>query len=121
MIADVLSGSDINDIHNFVCEEYDLSHTGTQHPLPNRQLQRAIERASDTSNPYVAVATLLKSLIDMHVFEDGNKRTAWLSVRLCLQRLDCPPPAPSDEAVPTVFETPSSLLDRRSGCLAPEW
>lgn len=44
---------------------------------------------------YLRAATLIRDLITAHLFEDGNKRTAWLVTREYLQRAgETPPPRP---------------------------
>ena len=79
---------DIYGNHDDIVEEYDLVHDSTGAHFPDRKLQAVIDDARETGSDYEAAASLLQGLIRRHVFEDGNKRTAWVTSRAFLQRCD---------------------------------
>lgn len=72
------SVEDIQAVHEDIVERWDLDHTGTRRALPDRTLRSVLDTAAAKTDPYVRAATLLRKLASAHVFEDGNKRTAWV-------------------------------------------
>lgn len=81
----------IYDLHNEVCDQFDLDHPGVKSQFPNIQLGKAVDDAFRETNPYAEAAALLKNIIDCHVFEDGNKRTATLVAIQYLRNRECQP------------------------------
>jgi death-on-curing protein len=76
----------ILDTHEEIEKEYDLKYTGTKVPNP-KMIFRKITRDSGTyESIYMRAAHLLRNLTTEHVFEDGNKRTAWTETRQYLGR-----------------------------------
>ena len=66
--------------HQEVEDTYDLKYTGARVAAPKLKLKRIQER-NDLETLYLKAAFLLRKLITSHLFEDGNKRTAWLTTR----------------------------------------
>ena len=75
----------IHDIHDQIVRQYDLDHAGVGRPNSDLVLGRIVEDARRIESPYDRAAFYLKRLIEAHVFEDGNKRTAWLAAVWVLQ------------------------------------
>ena len=67
--------------HQEVEREYELKYTGTRVAAPKLKLKRILRKGSDYETLYLRAAFLLRKLITSHLFEDGNKRTAWLTTR----------------------------------------
>lgn len=81
----------IHTIHLEIEEQYDLKYRGTRGFFPDRKIRSVIERASQRETPYAKAAVLLKGIKQIHVFEDGNKRTAWMAAVDYLDRNDFEP------------------------------
>lgn len=90
---DLPSVGDIYDAHDDVVERWDLSHGDTGAVLPDQRIESVLDEASAHDGPYLRAAALLRHLVNAHVFEDGNKRTAWIVARTYLlqQGLDAEP------------------------------
>jgi hypothetical protein len=71
---------------------YDLTYDGTSHPKPEFVLKGIASDVESISDPHTKAATMLRRLISAHVFEDGNKRTAWAIARRMLRRDGFEPP-----------------------------
>ena len=67
--------------HQEVEKEYNLKYTGTRVAAPKLKLKRILREGNDHETLYLRAAFLLRKLITSHLFEDGNKRTAWLTTR----------------------------------------
>ncbi|MCD2203852.1 Fic family protein [Halobacterium sp. KA-6] len=67
--------------HEEVEDVYNLKHTGTRVAAPKLKTKRIIRDADEYNDVYTRAAYLLRKLITRHVFEDGNKRTAWVTTR----------------------------------------
>jgi death-on-curing protein len=78
------SVEDIYAVHEDIVERWDLTHTGTRGVLPDRTLRSVLDDAATKDDPYVCAATLLRKIASAHVFEDGNKRTAWVVAKTYL-------------------------------------
>lgn len=76
----------IHRIHDRVVEVWQLDQSGIQGYLVDRKLARLLDDLRAIPDPYLQAATLLKRLVAMHVYEDGNKRTAWLTMRHTLEQ-----------------------------------
>lgn len=77
---------DILGTHGQIEEVYDLKHTGTRVAAPRLELQELLDEATQYDDVYDRAAFLLRRLITDHLFEDGNKRTAWVETNVYLAR-----------------------------------
>jgi len=87
--------------HEEIEDAYQMTHTGVRARSPTVKLQRIIEEAEGYDDIFLQAATLLRRLITAHIFEDGNKRTAWVTAREYLAKHDQQPAerTPSAERV----------------------
>lgn len=67
--------------HEEIEDAYDMKYTGVKVAAPKLKLKRILRDADDYDDVYDRAAFLLRKLITAHIFEDGNKRTAWTTVR----------------------------------------
>lgn len=68
--------------HDELEKDYDLDHEGASVPNPDVHFSEIIRETRDNHyDPYDRAAYLLRRLITAHLFEDANKRTAWLTIR----------------------------------------
>jgi len=67
--------------HEEIERAYDMKYTGVRVAAPKLKLKRIIREADDYDDLYHRAAYLLRKLVTAHLFEDGNKRTAWVTVR----------------------------------------
>ncbi|AQL43285.1 hypothetical protein BV210_11530 [Halorientalis sp. IM1011] len=74
--------------HEELEDAYNMQYTGTRVPAPKLDLRDILQECEQYERPYFRAACLLRQLITMHLFEDGNKRTAWVTTREYLSRLD---------------------------------
>lgn len=88
MIRDRLpSGRQIVATHDELGEDYDLDHEGASVSNPAVHFSEIVRETRDNHyDPYDRAAYLLRRLITAHLFEDANKRTAWLTIRDYLNR-----------------------------------
>ncbi|WP_129116900.1 Fic family protein [Halegenticoccus tardaugens] len=89
MSDDLPTAEEIIDTHVFIEEEYELKFRGARVAAPQLKLKRLLRDISDdddTEDIYLRAAALLRHIITAHYFEDGNKRTAWLTAREYLER-----------------------------------
>lgn len=86
MTDDFPTPDEVVEIHERIEERYNLTHTGTRATLPKQTLESVIEGTTGHDGTFKQAAALLRDLTTAHVFEDGNKRTAWATTRLFLQR-----------------------------------
>ena len=77
--------------------------TETRAILPDQTLESILDDARDCDDPYVSAATLLRKLATSHVFEDGNKRTAWVVAKSWLVESGRPV-EPSGQPIATVLK-----------------
>lgn len=68
-------------IHDRVVNEYDLTHTGTRVAAPRLKFRKMLAEVDEYEGEYRRAAALLRKIITSHYFEDGNKRTGWLTTR----------------------------------------
>lgn len=89
--------------HEEIVKRYDIDYPGTGAFFPDDKLSRVIERAAEYDDVHTQSATFLKQIPRVHVFEDGNKRTAWLTVLELLDRNGLEP-VPKREEAETVLK-----------------
>ncbi|MEF8757408.1 MAG: Fic family protein [Halobacteriales archaeon] len=77
---------DVFAIHEDIVEQYDLP-PGTGRPFPRIPIESAIDDARERDDHFWRAATLLRGIANAHVFEDGNKRTAYTTARTYLSRV----------------------------------
>ena len=82
---DLPTPAEIIEIHEEIEESYGLDHTGISTQLPEQTLERILTDVDRHDSVYLRAAALLRDLISAHIFEDGNKRTAWTVTRLYLE------------------------------------
>lgn len=99
----LLSTEDVRAIHDQVVLAYDLDHADVSRRNPDLFLERVVEEARQAESPFDRAAIYVCRLIDLHLFEDGNKRTAWLSGVRVLQQHGVTA-TPDREEVPTVLK-----------------
>lgn len=88
---DLPSVENIHRNHDLIVEEYHLDNESIDDPFPDRKLQDIIDEASEYDNPYLRAATLLREIAAVHIYADGNKRTAWITTVEYLDRLGTEP------------------------------
>jgi death-on-curing protein len=94
---DLPNPEDIIGIHDDIENDYDLTHTGARVAAPRLKFKRALRDDVDPhEGTYARAAALLRTIVTSHYFEDGNKRTAWITTRTYLER---------QGATPAVLET----------------
>lgn len=100
--------------HEEIEEAYDLKHTGTMKAAPRLKLRRdVVEVAAEYDTPYMRAAALLFGIQSLHVFNDGNKRTAWAVTQEYLAGCGIDPEVPQDT------ETIEQII-RRAGLFSIE-
>lgn len=67
--------------HQEIEDAYDMKYTGARVAAPKLKLKRILRDGEQHDELYVRAAFLLRKLITAHLFEDGNKRTAWVTTR----------------------------------------
>jgi len=78
-------------IHEEIEKEYDLTHTGAAVAAPKVDLREIRSDAKEFNTIYTQAAYLLRKLLTAHLFEDANKRTAWATTEIFLERHDLTP------------------------------
>lgn len=96
VVDDLPDPEQILQIHEQIEEEYDLTYTGAAVAAPRLKLERLLDDVDEHDGVFVRAAALLRDLVTSHLFEDGNKRTAWAVTNLYLSDHDAEP-AVSDE------------------------
>lgn len=71
------TAKDIVTVHDEIEEEYDLKYKGARVASPRLELRPHTRKAAEYDDVYIRAAFLLRKVVTAHVFEDGNKRTAW--------------------------------------------
>ncbi len=82
---DVLTVDWIHAILDRVVDHYGLQHNGVGRRNPDRFLKELVEDAREIDDPYLKAALFMRRLKNLHVFEDGNKRTGWLAATYILE------------------------------------
>ena len=67
--------------HEEIEEAYDLKYTGARVVAPRLTLRDILEEVREYDDIYMRAACLLRKVLTAHLFEDGNKRTAWTVTR----------------------------------------
>lgn len=75
------SARDVLDTHDEVVARWELKYPGVRVAAPRLKFQRLLEGVAGYDGVYIRAGHLLRDLTTAHYFEDGNKRTAWLTVR----------------------------------------
>lgn len=88
--------------HDLIVEEYQLDNPGVEDPFPDRKLQEILDEASEYDDVYLRAATLLREIAAVHIYADGNKRTAWITTIEYLDRLRIEPAEEGPEQVDRV-------------------
>lgn len=104
-VENVPTVEDIHAIHELIEEQWNLSHRGTRAVLPDQTLASILDDVRDLDGDYRRAAALLNRLADAHVYEDGNKRTAWTVAETYLNET-------GKEAVPSDEVAERVLLNR---------
>jgi death-on-curing protein len=73
-------------IHEEIEEAEDMKYRGVRVAAPKLDLREFLTEAAEYDDIYLRAAFLLRKLITAHLFEDGNKRTAWAVTREYLGR-----------------------------------
>lgn len=94
---DLPSPDDILNAHNEIEEAYDMKYTGTRVASPRLELKEMLEDVDEYGPVYKRAACLLRRIITDHIFEDGNKRTAWVVSREYLLRYGIEPAVNPEE------------------------
>jgi death-on-curing protein len=101
--SDLPTPVEIIEVHEEIEESYGLTYTGISSVLPEQTLENILDDIDDFDGVYLRAAGLLRRLISVHIFEDGNKRTAWTVTRLYLEDNDAEPAMRDPERVATVL------------------
>ena len=91
------SADDILDAHEEIEEAYDMKYRGIRVAAPRTTLREILDGAREYDDLYLRAAHLLRKLITSHIFEDGNKRTAWVVTREYLRQHDVEPGGRNEE------------------------
>lgn len=102
---DLPTVEDIHEIHEIIEEQWNLTHRGTRAVRPDQTLQSILDEIRGLDGAYRRAAALLNRLADAHVYEDGNKRTAWTVAETYLNET-------GHEAVPSDEVAERVLLNR---------
>lgn len=86
MTNDLPTAEEILETHDAVEARWDLKYTGTSVPAARLKFQRLLDDIREYDDVYLQAAHLLRDIATAHYFEDGNKRTAWLTMREYLSR-----------------------------------
>ncbi len=65
--------------HDRVEQVYDLDYPGARIAAPRLRYERMLKEIDGYDGLYPRAAGLLRKITTEHCFEDGNKRTAWLT------------------------------------------
>lgn len=85
--------------HDLVVDEFELDNTGIDDPFSDRKLREILAEAAEYDDVYLRAATLLREIAAVHIYEDGNKRTAWITTVEYLDRLGLEPAESAPEQV----------------------
>lgn len=73
-------------IHDAIEVVEEMQYRGTRVAAPRLELRELLDEADELDGVYLRGAFLLRKLITSHLFEDGNKRTAWAVTWIYLER-----------------------------------
>lgn len=88
--------------HEEIEETYDLTHRGARVAAPRLKLREILDNVASYDTVYQRAAALLRQVITAHLFEDGNKRTAWTTTILYLDTIG-DAPAETGDRVPHIL------------------
>ena len=88
MTDDLPTPEEILTTHEEIEAAYDLTHRGVRVAAPKLKLRRLLRDVEAHDDRMLRAAQLLRDLVTSHFFEDGNKRTAWVTTREYLARQD---------------------------------
>jgi len=71
--------------HQRIEDDYALTHTGARVAAPRLEFEELLKDVNEYEGTYRRAAALLRNIITAHYFEDGNKRTAWITTRAYLE------------------------------------
>ncbi len=94
--------AEVHEVHDLIVQEWDLDHPGTRAVTPDRRLESILDDVADLDGDYRRAAALLWRLANAHVYEDGNKRTAWTVAETYLNEVGATA-APDDDVAATVM------------------
>lgn len=82
------SVEDIIEAHKVIDEQFGVRTKGFRKSPEDtvQELQKVIEKAREQEDIYLSSAVYLTEIIDKHVFQDGNKRTAVIVTEDFLRR-----------------------------------
>lgn len=86
-------------IHEEIEKEYDLKYRGVRVAAPRLKIKRILREAREYDDVYMRAAFLLRKLLTAHFFEDANKRTAWTTMQVYLERYGEEPAERGERAV----------------------
>jgi len=89
--SDLPTGREIIATHDRVEEHWNLKFTGASVAAPRLKFERILDDIENVNGVYPRAAHLLRDITTAHYFEDGNKRTAWLTTRAYLENNDKTP------------------------------
>ena len=84
---DLPSAEEILATHEEIEDAYDMKYRGPAVAAPRLELRRLLDDIED-GDLYYRAAQLLRDLVTSHFFENGNKRTAWVTTREFLAQYD---------------------------------
>ena len=102
--------------HDSVVEEYNLKYTGLNRNVtnPGQKVHAILQDADEQEDSYMKAATLLRRLPVLHVYEDGNKRTTWLTVTDYLDRKGAQYPDDPEQVEKVMKQIRSFSIDELS-------
>jgi len=103
VVEELPTVDEIHAIHQLIEEQWDLSHRGTRAVFPDQTVASILDDARTLDGEYRRAAALLNRLADAHVYEDGNKRTAWTVAETYLNEAGYEA-APADEEAKRVLQ-----------------
>ncbi|MEE6211144.1 Fic family protein [Salarchaeum sp. III] len=99
------SVDEVHTNHDEIVAEFDLDNAGVDGFFPDEKIREVIADARDEPTISKRAAALLCGLPSLHVYEDGNKRTAWLTVVEFLDRHGREPAEVDPETVEVVMKS----------------
>lgn len=83
---DLPTVEEIHTNHEEIVHEYGLTHDGIGAYFADEKLDGLLEEAREYDDEFMRAAVIFRKLPSIHVYEDGNKRTAYLTVIEYLDR-----------------------------------
>jgi death-on-curing protein len=102
---DLPDAEEIITIHDEIEDDYDLTHTGARVAAPRLKFERLLrDEVAPHEETYKRAAALLRNIVTSHYFEDGNKRTAWITTRAYLEQQGAIPAVRDADRVEAVLK-----------------